>query len=175
VQAQVSTSYLSSAHVDLKETEMTQPTADEDKSVQTLLRAVLTVTVLLSILIRIGTPGWMLILFGIPLLIVTSLHVGCINGAIQKIPDTKPMYSYLILLSNLFFFLGFVLQVDFDDSGDAHIPIFLPFFSGISFPFESKWTDMFSAISVGSFIALVVSWILLLTLHNSLLKREKLN
>lgn len=154
---------------------MTQPNADEDKSVQTLLRAVLTVTVLLSIIIRIATPGWMLILFGIPLLIVISLHTGFLNGAIQKIPDTKPIYAYLIIVSNLFFFLGFVLQVDFGDAPERYVPIFLPFFSGVSFPSESKWPDIFRAISVGSFVALLINWVLLLTLSNSLLKREKLN
>lgn len=154
---------------------MTQPTADEDTSVQTLLRAVLTVTVVLSIIIRIGTPGWVLILFGIPLLIVISLHTGFLNGAIQKIPDTKPLYAYLIIASNVFFFLGFVFQADYGDAPGAYIPIFFPFFSGLSFPSESKWPDIFSAISVGSFVALLVSWILLLTLCNSLLRREKLN
>jgi hypothetical protein len=154
---------------------MSHSNADEDGSVQTLLRAVVAVTVLLSILIRIGTAGWLLILFGIPLLIVTSLHAGYMKGAIRKIPATKPMYAYLIILSNVFFFLGFVLQVDYDDSGDACVPIFFPFFSGISFPSDSKWPDIFSALSVGSFVALLISWILLLTLSNSLLKRDKLN
>lgn len=150
---------------------MTQPTADEDKSVQTLLRAVLTVTVILSIVIRIATAGWVLIILGIPLLIVISLHTGILKGAIQKIPDTKPLYSYLIIVSNLFFFLGFVLQVDYGDGPGGYVPIFFRY----SFPAESKWPDIFSAISVGSFVALLISWIMLLTLSNSLLKREKPN
>lgn len=152
---------------------MPPPNADEDKSIQTLLRAVLNVTVILSLIIRIGTPGWGLIIWGILLLIVMSLHVGFLKEAIKKIPDTKPIFAYLIILSNLFFFLGFVLQVDYDDSGEAYVPIFFPIFSGVSFTSESKWADILSAISVGSFAALVVSWILLSTLSNSLLRKEK--
>lgn len=154
---------------------MTQQTADEDKSVQTLLRAVLAVTVILSIIIRIGTPGWIIIFLGIPLLLVISLHTVILTVAIQNIPTTKPIYSYLIVISNLFCFLGFVLQVDYGDGPGAYVPIFLPLFSGISFPSESIWPDIFSAVSVGSFGALLISWILLLTLSNSLFKREKLN
>ena len=147
---------------------MTQPSADEDKSVQTLLRTVLTITVILSILIRMGTAGWMLILFGIPLLIALSLHIGILKGAIHKIPETKPIYAYLIILSNLFFFLGFVLQVDADDAA-----VYVPIFFRYPFPSGSPWPDMFSKISVASFVALLVSWILLLTLRNSVLKKEK--
>jgi hypothetical protein len=152
---------------------MSQPHADEDKSIQPLLRTVLNVTVMLSLIIRIMTPGWVLLLFGIPLLIIMSLHAGYVNGAIKKIPETKPIDTYLIIVSNLFYFLGFVLQVDHGDGPGAGVPIFFPFFSGLSFPAESKWPGIFNAISIGSFVALVVSWILLLTLGSSLLKREK--
>ena len=154
----------------MKDAKMTQPNADEDKSVQTLLRSVLIVTVILSSIIRIRTGGWVLIIFGIPLLIIIGLHAGILNGAIKKVPDTKPIYSYLVIVSNLFFFLGFVLQVDYGDGPGAYVPIFFRY----SFPSESKWPGIFNAISVGSFIALLISWILLLTLSNSLLKREKL-
>jgi hypothetical protein len=119
------------------------------------------------------TPGWVLIILGIPLLIIMGLHAGILNGAIKKIPDTKPIYSYLILVSNLFFFLGFVLQVDYGDGPDAYVPIFLPIFSGLSLPSVSKGPGIFTEISTTSFIALLISWILLLTLSHSLLKRDK--
>jgi hypothetical protein len=149
---------------------MQSPGADEDKSIQTLLRIVLNVTVILSLIIRIMTAGWVLIIFGIPLLIVLSLHAGFLKAAIKKIPETKPLYSYLIVLSNLFFFLGFTLQVDYGDAPEAYVPLFF----GVSFPAESHWPGIFSKISVGSFAALVLSWILLLTLSKSVLKKEKL-
>lgn len=125
--------------------------------------------------IRIATPGWLLFFCGLPLLIVIILHTMFLNGAIQKIPDTKPIYAYLIVVSNLFFFLGFVLQVDGGDAPGIYVPIFLPLLSGVSFPSESNWPVIFFMISVGSFVALLISWILLLTLSNSLFKREKLN
>jgi hypothetical protein len=158
-----------SRQIDLKEAKMSQPNTDEDKSVQALLRSVLIVTVILSAIIRVGTAGWMLIIWGIPLLIILSLHTGILNGAIKKIPDTKPIYSYLMIVSNLFFFLGFVLQVDYGDGPGSFIPIFFRF----SFPSGSKWPGVFNAISLGSFIALLISWILLLTLSNSFLKKDK--
>jgi hypothetical protein len=148
---------------------MQSPCADEDKSIQTLLRIVLNVTMILSLIIRMMTAGWVLIILGIPLLIVMSLHAGFLKEAIKKIPETKPLYSYLIVISNLFFFIGFTLQVDYGDAPTAHVPILF----GVSFRAESNWPGIFSTISVGSFVALVLSWILLLTLSKSVLKKEK--
>jgi hypothetical protein len=158
---------------DGNELKMPPPNTDEDKSVQTLLWFVLIVSLILSFIIRIMTPGWVLIIFGIPLLIIMVLHAGILIWAIKKIPDTRPIYPYLIIIANLFFFLGFVLQVDYGDSPGVYVPIFFPLFSGLSFPSESKWPGIFTQISMGSFIALLLSWILLLTLSNSLLKKER--
>jgi len=165
---------MSRGQVDVNEAKMPLPNTDEDKFVQTLLRSVLIVTVILSFIIRIMTPGWILIIFGIPLLIIVGLHTGILNWAIKKIPATKPIFPYLMIVSNLFFFLGFVLQGDYGDSPGVYIPIFFPFISGVSFPSVSKWPGIFSQISMGCFIALLLSWILLLTLSNSLLKKERL-
>ena len=151
---------------------MPPPNTDEDKSIQAILRSVLIVTVVLSFIIRIEAGGWILIIFGIPLLIIMVIHIGILNWAIKKIPNTKPIYPYLLIVSNLCFFLGFVLQVDAGDSPGAYVPIFFPMLSGFTFPDESKWPGIFSTISMGSFSALLISWILLLALSNSLLKKE---
>lgn len=154
---------------------MPPPNTDEDKSIQAILRSVLIVTVVLSFIIRIEAGGWILIIFGIPLLIIMVIHIGILNWAIKKIPNTKPIYPYLLIVSNLCFFLGFVLQIDYGDAPIAYVPIFFPTISGITFPighYGSKWPGIFSAISMGSFIGLLLSWILLLALSNSLLKKE---
>jgi hypothetical protein len=51
----------------------------------------------------------------------------------------KPSYINLILFSNLFFFLGFALQMDFGDTVETS-------YSGLNI------------ISIPSFVALFVSW-----------------
>jgi hypothetical protein len=150
---------------------MIQPAKDEDKSLQTLLRVVLIITLLLGFAIRILTAGWVLLFFFIPLLIIMSLHGGIVNGSIKKIPYTKSPYEYLILFSDLFFFLGCVFQVDYGDAPGAYLPILLPILSGISIPRGSSWLHIFSAISIGSFIALFLTWILQLILSQNVLKK----
>lgn len=141
----------------------------QSKPLQNRLRLIRTLTVLFALVLRILTPGWILILFAIPLLIIVVIHTLVQNKAIKNIPETKPVYASLILLSNLFFFLGFVLQVDGGDTPEYYVPIFF----GRTFPMESVWPDIFSAISAVSFLALIVSWIVLLALKNRWFKREQ--
>ena len=148
---------------------MTQHSND-DKWMQVFLKRVLTVTLILSFIIRVLTPGWILILFFIPLLILMILHAIIVKGSIKKIPYTKSPYQYLILLSNLFFFLGCVFQVDGGDAPEYYVPILWR----IPLSVDSVWGDIFSAISIGSFVAMVLTWILQLTLSQNILKREEL-
>lgn len=148
---------------------MTNPDINKQALMQRRLRAVRTVTVLLAFFIRILTPGWLLIIFGIPLLIAILIHVLVQSRAINKVPETKPAYVSLILLSNLFFFLGFVLQVDAGDDPNMYVPILYHH----AFSIESKWPDIFSVVSAVSFLALVISWVALLALSNNIFKQKK--
>jgi hypothetical protein len=147
---------------------MTQPANDDDRPTQVFLKRVLNVTLLLGFGIRILTPGWILIFFFIPLLIITSLHGSIVNGSIQKIPHTKSPYEYIILLSDLFFFTGCVFQVDAGDAPEYYVPILWR----IPIPAESIWPDIFNTISMGSFVAMFFAWVLQLTLSQNVLKKE---
>lgn len=151
---------------------MTQSANADDKSTQVLLKRVLIITLILGFSIRILTAGWMLLLFFIPLLIIMSLHGSIVNGSIKKIPYTKSPYEYIVLLSDLFFFLGCVFQADYGDAPGAYVPILFPILSGISIPESSSWLHVFSAISTGSFVALFLTWVLQLTLSQNVLKKE---
>lgn len=151
---------------------MTQAANDDDQSTQVFLKRVLNITLLLGFVIRILTPGWILLLFFIPLLIIMSLHGSIVNGSIKKIPYTRSPYEYIILLSDLFFFLGCVFQADYGDAPEAYLPILFPIVTGISVPNGSSWQQVFSAISVGSFIAMFLAWVLQLTLSENVLKKE---
>jgi hypothetical protein len=148
---------------------MKQPGNDDDQATQVFLKRVLTISLILGFVLRILTPGWMLIFFFIPLLIIMSLHSSIVNGSIKKIPYTKSPYEYLILLSNLFFFLGCAFQMDAGDAPEYYVPILWR----IPIPPDSIWRDIFSAISIGSFAALVLTWILQLTLSQNILKKEE--
>ena len=148
---------------------MTQPGNDDDKSTQVFLKRVLIGSLILGFVIRILTAGWILVFFFIPLLIIMSLHGSIVSGSIKKIPDTKSPYEYLILLSNLFFFLGCVFQVDRGDAPEYYVPILWR----MPIPEASNWPHIFSTISIGSFVALVLTWMLQLTLSQNLLKKER--
>jgi hypothetical protein len=111
----------------------------------------------------------MLFVFCIPILIVLLIHVFVQYWAIKKISRTKPAYIYLILLSNLFLFLALVLQIDGGD--DPHV--YMPLLFQHAYPVESTLPNVLNAISMMSFIALVISWIALLATGNRWTKKEE--
>jgi hypothetical protein len=135
--------------------------------IQPILFLVMAITVCLGILVRASAAGWFMLFFFIPDVILTILHFVVQIRAIRRISEMKPSYVPLILLSNLFFFLGFALQVDFGDAPGTYVAI-LAFFS---FNFNKHWAleqipgdnlfEKFLLTSIGFLIALIVSWSLL--------------
>lgn len=133
---------------------------------QLTLYLVMIATIILSVWIRMIGAGWLLFLFFIPLVIVSVIHFATHVNAIRKIPVMKPHYIFLILSSNLFFFLGYTLQVDTGDtSGGLALALFfkeyfnfIPRFLRIHSSEESK----FMLISLCSLIAVIASWFFLI-------------
>lgn len=147
---------------------MTQPSNDDDRSMQVFLKRVLNISLLLGFGIRILTPGWVLIFFFIPLLIIMSLQGSIVNASIRKIPNTKSPYEYIVLLSSVFFFMGCAFQPDLGDAPEYYVPILWR----IPMPGDSIWPNVFSRISIGSFVAMFITWVLQLTLSENILKKE---
>jgi len=112
-------------------------------------------TVVLSWLARLSGAGWYLVFLGIPLLIMTILHIGFHLYAIVKIPEGK---LRVIAQSHLFFFFFLTLQYDGADTKDS-VGISLYFFMH-SFGIELKWLNH-PLISLFSYVAialLIFSW-----------------
>ena len=147
---------------------MIQLDTQREQSLQRILRIVSIVTVVLSFIIRVLTPGWMLLVFCIPILIVLLIHLIIQFWAIKNIPQRKPVYVHLILVSNLFLFLGLVLQIDGGDDPHVYVPLLFRH----AFTVDAKLPNVLNAISTLSFLALVMSWGALLVLGNSWRKKK---
>ena len=124
---------------------------------QLIMALVLIITVAVSVTLRLQVAGWMIIVLGIPLLIGLIVHLIVHIKSILNIPNKKPTYIRLMLLSNLFFFLGFVLQVDGDDRR-TYLPIL--FWTSTELP--EQLMDIAYWVSNFSFLALIVSWSMLM-------------
>jgi hypothetical protein len=146
-----------------------QKIIDKDPSEIRLL-AVGISTIILSAVLRLLAPGWGLLLFGIPLLGILLFHAIIQYKAIQWSRLTEPIYRYLILASNLFFFIGFACQADYDDFSGSKVPILF----WKTFYEDSKWPELFGYLSNISFLILFLSWILLLALRKTLIQKQKL-
>jgi hypothetical protein len=87
----------------------------------------------------------------------------------------KPAYIPLILLSNLFFFLGFALQVDFGDEGGAYLAIVslydLFVKPGARDYIADGQFNTYVYASIAFLVALIVSWFFLR--GKSFLKQQK--
>jgi hypothetical protein len=123
---------------------------------QNRLWIALAVTLALSIVLRLMAPGWTLFLFGIVLILIALVHLIIHMRAMKRVPIAARRYVYLIAFSHLFFFLGFVFQVDGDGSY-GRVPILFWLLLSTS---ESVW-PIFRSISTGSFILLTITWLLL--------------
>lgn len=136
---------------------------------QLIMFLVMTGIITLGIWVRIMNVGWFLVFSFIPLILVVILHFVFQILAIYMVPKMKPSYIALILLSNLFFFLGFALQIDFGDgpnSGGLAIAVFYNYYfnhaSGNNSPGGGQFDYIFMFISIGFLVALIVSWFFLL-------------
>jgi len=157
-------------HTAIKDVDPAVTRSDSSSRKSTLLQLtlylVMIATIILSVWIRMIGAGWLLFLFFIPLVIVSVIHFVTHINAIRKIPVMKPHYIFLILSSNLFFFLGYTLQVDTGDtSGGLALALFfkeyfnfIPRFLRIHSSEESK----FMLISLCSLIAVIASWFFLI-------------
>ncbi len=132
------------------------------------LYLVMAVTLLLGIWIRLMGVGWYLVFFGLMLIVIAGFHLRFQVSAIRRVSKMKPSYIWLILLSNLFFFLGFALQVDFGDQYGGYVA--LAIFYDYYFKHES-WDylmnhqpvelNTYMYASIAFLVALIVSWFLL--------------
>jgi len=120
-----------------------------------LFSVVLFLTVVFSGFVRLSGAGWYFVIFGIPLLIITFVHIRNYASAIVRIPSGKP---WIMATSNLLFFLFFALQYDGADSGDS-TGVSLYFFIR-SFGIELEWLNHseISLISFLAFVLLLVLW-----------------
>jgi hypothetical protein len=153
----------------LKEWKMTSDPPRDYTKTQSRLQIILVITIVVSLFLRLTVPGWGLIVAGIFLVIIAILHAIVQSYAIRKIPETKAGYAWLILASDLFFFLGFVLQADGGDSDDVRVPLF---FGTIFDRSTSVFLPLISGISLASFLALFLSWLLLLVLRKNVFKER---
>jgi hypothetical protein len=132
------------------------------------------VTLILGIWVRLTGAGWLIIIWGIPLLILAALHFGYQLKAIGRVPKMEPSYVLLILLSNLLLFLSFASQVDFGDAPGSYLAIAVfyerYFESGALQPIPDGQASIYMYISIGFLIGLIVSWFFLL--GKSFLKQQ---
>lgn len=81
--------------------------------------ALFVVTVVFSWIIRITAGlGWSFIFYGILMILITFAHIAVHLRAISKIPLGEP---WLLVLSNLFFFMSLAFQSDGGEIGFFHI------------------------------------------------------
>ncbi len=143
----------------------TVETPAKTTSLQLTLYLVMAVTIILAILIRIMSPGWFLVFLCIPLMFLAALHFMFQVRAIRRVSKMKPSYISLILLSDLFFFLGFALQTDFGDQGGGYLAIvaFYDYFfsDGTRTNISGVNSYLYMYISLGFLVALIVSWFFL--------------
>jgi hypothetical protein len=142
---------------------------------QLTLFLIMTVTLILAIWVRLTGAGWFIILWGIPLLILAILHFGFQVTAIRKASKMKPSYILLMLLSNLFLFLGFALQVDAGDGPGSYLAIVVFYHKYLKHsyanPVPQGQFSFYLYTNIAFLIALIVSWFFLL--GTSFRKQEK--
>jgi hypothetical protein len=92
---------------------------------QPALLLIMAATLILGIWVRLTGIGWNILLWGIPLLLLATFHCWFQVKAIHRVPKMEPEYILLILLSNLFLFLGFTLQVDSSDAPGSYVAILI--------------------------------------------------
>ena len=141
---------------------------------QLALFLILAITLVFSIWVRLIGAGWLLVFFGIPLLILAVSHFVSQISAIRKVPRMKPAYISVILASDLLLFLGFALQVDFGDAPGSYLAIaaFYNFYFGRGGggPIPDGQSSFYMVASLVFLVAVIASWIFLL--RSSSLKRD---
>jgi hypothetical protein len=141
----------------LSSSAMTREYSDRTRSIQKRLRLVLAGTLFISFALRLLAPGLMLFLFWILLALIALVHVIVHIRAMKRVPFTAARYRFMIWCSHILFFLGFVFQVDGLDASYGRAPIL---FWMLLSPTDDA-VQIFNTVSIGSFILLSLSWLLL--------------
>jgi hypothetical protein len=127
------------------------------------------VVVILGVWKRMTALGWVAIVLGILLLIAVIIHIIVQFFALSRMQKMRPFYRISIRLSNLFFFLTYALQIDSGDRPEIYAGITNFYYHGYHSISDSA-ARSFSFVSNISFIALIVSWVLLVVM--SFFKQE---
>jgi hypothetical protein len=136
---------------------MTPNDTGPDKTTYTRLRIVLAATLLLSLALRFMVPGAVLFLFWFVLLLIAAVHLIVHLRAMKRVPFTAARYRFAIWCSHILFFLGFAFQVDGMDASYGRAPILF----WLLLSSTDSVVPIFKTISLGSFILLPATWLLL--------------
>ena len=135
--------------------------------------------VVLGIWIRLSAPGWLLVITGVILLILMVAHpivqaIAVLNGGAHRM-----RIASLLLLSDVFFVLGFGFQIDFTDAPGSYMALTSFYYQVIrglgssSMPtVPDGLSALYVALTVAFLVGLIVTWGLLLAVS---LRRPKEN
>ncbi len=139
---------------------------DSNTKLATSFLAVLgVITAIVSAVLRLLAPGWMILLFGIPLLIAAVVHIIVHVRAATRPAEQLGSPVWLFFLSDLLCLLGFGLQPDASDAPGFYFGLYnawhlLTSGGRTDFPLidlTNSWNLPFFA-SIACLIGLVVTW-----------------
>ncbi len=96
-------------------------TASSRKVNLVVFRVLAVFTVILGLFVRILGGGWLLILYGVFLLMIAGLHLILHFVASGSLARTGQPAGVWLVLSNVFFFFGFAVQADGGDTAACNI------------------------------------------------------
>ncbi len=123
------------------------------------------ITALVSVALRLLAPGWLILLFGIPLLMASIVHIIVHLRAARRAAPLPGSPIWLFILSDLLCFLGFGLQPDAGDAPGFYFGIYnawhlLASGGKTDFPLidVTNWFNVPFFVSIACLIGLVVTW-----------------
>jgi hypothetical protein len=138
------------------------------KMAKFMMSLVLLQTVVVSVALRLKYSGYFIVVFGLLLFFFLIGHVIVQLSAIRNIPKREPTYPFLILLANIFFFLGFVLQADCGD-GYCVVPLLAIFLNDPTSWAQNQFFDVgfYLVVSLLSLCALMITSSFLMKLEKA--------
>jgi hypothetical protein len=126
------------------------------------------ITPVVSVVVRLLVPGWMILFWGIPLVLAAILHLIVHVSAASRLATRADAPSWLFILSNLLCFLGFGLQPDFGDGGEISFGFYRAWNlvaqggNADSALIDSQtWYNILSFVSVTCLLGLLLTWIVI--------------
>lgn len=113
------------------------------------------VVVVLGLVSKLVTAGWLTLIFGIAYLAIGVIHFLLHRSASARIPNAKPAPIALLVASHAFFVFGFLLQIDGGDGSDFMTITYLV--SG-DYGLPSWWPETLLMNGL-VFVPLVVTWV----------------